>query len=556
MDTKAGTDMKADKIKDIVDKLNKLPYKCILFDGKWGIGKTYAVGHVLKRKRNVCRISLFGLQDSQQIYHEVLCQFVLRSSMAGTICKKLGAIADRIPVLPEAGEKIKDALGSIVNEKELLLALTGRFTSSHVIVMDDLERTGKNVSFEEVMGIIEELKQCSYLKIILIANTGKMEKTKKKLLKKYNEKVIDRVYHITEKPEKINWGEMGIDAGFISGFLKKHPVKNLRTLQKAQRFYEDVLVYCESIENETFLQEIRLICFAIVIESTDRLYLKKIKKPKPQKESAVFDRLHNKLDYRIKTRYLTGIRSGQGLTELLIKYFNNQLLVDASMLNAEYQVFLKAGRKANYYKSEEEIQRFLGQWEGEISSTQNLAELNRRMDEYMYFSHILERDTEAVLEQYGSKLRDLLWQAVTGGDEDILERSVDVYFLSSGKIQKIYEENQRQLKERLVDSYIAYLTKKTSDRKAFEYSYKLKKDFDNSSYKKMIRQKAEQLYTPGSFPIEDMNENKNYTCYNIMYILYHADQEKFLRYCRELDCDKMAAYRIRHIVEAFDKGNN
>ena len=72
----------------------------------------------------------------------------------------------------------------------------------------------------------------------------------------------------------------------------------------------------------------------------------------------------------------------------------------------------------------------------------------------------------------------------------------------------------------------------------------------------MIRQKAEQLYTPGSFPIEDMNENKNYTCYNIMYILYHADQEKFLRYCRELDCDKMAAYRISQIVEAFDKGNN
>lgn len=548
--------MKADKIKDIVDKLNKLPYKCILFDGKWGIGKTYAVSHALKRKRNVCQISLFGLQDSQQIYHEVLCQFILRNSMAVKVCKKLSAIADRIPAWPEAGEKIKDALGSIVNEKELLLALTGKFTSPHIIVMDDLERTGQNLSFEEVMGIIEELKRCSYVKVILIANTGKMEKTKKKLLEKYNEKVIDRVYHITEKPEKINWGEMRIDVGFISGFLKKHPVKNLRTLQKAQNFYEDVLVYCESIENETFLQEIRLICFAIVVESTDHLYLKKIKKNETKKESAVFDRLHNRLNYRIKSCYLTGIRSGQGLVELLLKYFNNQILIDESMLNAEYQVFLKAGRKSNYYKSEEEIRKLLQQWEDQIRETQQQAELNRRMDEYMYFSGILEKDTAAVLELYGRKLHDLLWQAVTDGDEDILERSVDVYFLSSEKVKEIYEENQRQLKEQLVDSYIAYLTNKTYDRKAFEYSYKLKKDFESSIYKKIIGQKAEQLYMRSSFPIEDMNENKNYTCYNIMYILYHTDQDKFLKYCKELDCDKMAAYRIRQIVAAFDKGNN
>ena len=35
--------MNADYIKVIVDKIDDLPYKAILFDGTWGIGKSYAV---------------------------------------------------------------------------------------------------------------------------------------------------------------------------------------------------------------------------------------------------------------------------------------------------------------------------------------------------------------------------------------------------------------------------------------------------------------------------------------------------------------------------------
>ena len=51
--------MQADYIQDIVEKLEELPYECILFDGVWGIGKTYAINEALKEKENVCRISGF-----------------------------------------------------------------------------------------------------------------------------------------------------------------------------------------------------------------------------------------------------------------------------------------------------------------------------------------------------------------------------------------------------------------------------------------------------------------------------------------------------------------
>lgn len=171
-----------------------------------------------------------------------------------------------------------------MNEKEMLLAFTKKFTSPHVIVIDDLERTGENVSFGEVMGIVEELKQCSYVKVILIATTHGMEKSKKRLLKKYEEKVIERTYSIIEIPGSINWGELRIAADFITGFWERHPVKNLRTLKKAECFYADVLVSCDFLKNDAFLREIRLICFAIVVESTDNLYYKEPKKNEQRKE--------------------------------------------------------------------------------------------------------------------------------------------------------------------------------------------------------------------------------------------------------------------------------
>lgn len=71
-----------------------------------------------------------------------------------------------------------------------------------------------------------------------MANTNEM--SQKERFDKYSEKVIDRTYYITERPEKVDWAKLRIHHGFITEFLSKHHVKNLRTLQKEQNLYDDV----------------------------------------------------------------------------------------------------------------------------------------------------------------------------------------------------------------------------------------------------------------------------------------------------------------------------
>lgn len=285
---------------------------------------------------------MFGLRESQQIYHEILCQLTVLGNSGGKIGKKMADIIEGISIVSEKVERIKGVFNNLVNEKELFLALSKGFTSLYIIVIDDLERISKNVNFEEVLGIVEELKKCNYVKVILVANSKEMEDDEKNLLEKYNEKVVDRIYHITEKPEKIDWGDIGIAADFMTDFLDKYEVKNLRTLQKAQNFYDDVKLYCESIDCDGFKQEVRLICFAIVIESTDKLYYKEINKDEKNTEREVLRQLHNELEHRIMN-YLTDIKSGRGLVTLLLKYFNNEVDLDENVFKAEYEVFLKSG---------------------------------------------------------------------------------------------------------------------------------------------------------------------------------------------------------------------
>lgn len=264
--------MKADNIKNIISDIDHLPYRAILFDGTWGIGKSYAVNEALEANPNVCKISMFGLKDTRQIYHEALFQLALKNNIGGKIGEIANNILDGASKIWDKVGQAKEAVQSIVNEREMFLLLSKEFTSVHIIVIDDLERMSDDINLEDIFGIIEELKQCNYVKVIVIANTDEIQSDKKVVFEKYNEKVIERIYHITERAEKVTWSKMNIHADFVEKFLEIHKVKNLRTLEKAQRFFEDVKLFCNSDMSEQFKEELRLICFAVVVESIENLY--------------------------------------------------------------------------------------------------------------------------------------------------------------------------------------------------------------------------------------------------------------------------------------------
>ena len=548
--------MRADCIYDIIKKFGCFSYDCILFDGPWGIGKTYAIDKALEEQENVCSISMFGLQNSQQIYHEVLCQFVLKNNKAGKIAGAATEVLDGISNIWKSVSSVKEVLQSIAREKELFLLLSKGFDSLHIIVIDDLERVSDRINIEEVFGIVEELKKCNNVKIILVANIDELQENNKEIFKKHNEKVIDRIYHITEKPEKINWGEIGIHAGFMQEFLSVHKVKNLRTLKKAQRFYDDVYILVNQIDNQQFKDEIRLICFAIVVESTDNLYYKQ-NDNEDDSNKKIFNELHNELLYRILL-YLQEVRSSRNLVNILLEYYNNQIVLSTSDIMLEYKIFLQAGNKPNYFKTDDEIRRILPKIEDDIVKATTIGELNRNADEYEMWSETIGEDNASMLDKYREIVRNLLWNEVKKENEDILGYSYDLWHLEAEKVKEIYEEERNAVRKMVIQHYVDYLKETTKGKMAFEYSRKLREYCANNYYKEIIKENIEKLYNRKSFPVDEIDSVQYHTCYNIMSVLYHINQDRFLEYSDELSkqCDNMSAHRmdvlIREIIRIID----
>lgn len=547
--------MKADYIETIVKKMNELPYKAILFDGTWGIGKSYAINKALNTNRNVCKVSMFGLNSANQIYHEVLFQLALRNSVGGKIGKIADNVVEGLSVVWEKAEQAKDIFHTIAKERELFLLLSKGFKSLHIVVIDDIERMSDNVNLEEFFGIVEELKQCPYMKVILVAHTGEMKGKNKELFDKYNEKVIDRIYHITEMPENVNWGELKIHAGFITDFLARYKVKNLRTLEKAQKFFDDVKIFSNDIKNERFINEIRLICFAIVVESTDGLFLRKPEDVGNDPLGKNSLEIYNAIEYRI-ANYLREIMSSRNLMEMLLHYYQNEADINMDELNAEYKLFLEAGQKKNYYRTDKEIKAILPNLRDGINEAENLVELNKFADEYIVWSDILGEENYFVLEEYRNNLQSMLQELMQSGDEQILAYGDVLFHVSSEKIKQIYSEEIEKMRKETVKNCIRFLQKTTKGKEAYEYSYKLRDYSKSTFYRDYIKESIECLYDRKSFPVDEIDETQYHTCYNIMYVLHAIGSDKFLRYCDELtkECDHMSAHRIDILVKEIIKG--
>ena len=76
--------MKADNIKSIIQDMDKLPYRAILFDGTWGIGKSYAINEALTENPDVCKISMNMISPDLSMILLEAVQRSQRRSRSGT----------------------------------------------------------------------------------------------------------------------------------------------------------------------------------------------------------------------------------------------------------------------------------------------------------------------------------------------------------------------------------------------------------------------------------------------------------------------------------------
>lgn len=528
--------MNADYVENIIRNIDKQSYRCILVDGAWGIGKSYMVKKALEdMKDRTCFISLFGMDDCQKIYHEALFQFAFRTSRGGKIASGVQNFAKAAGNFCAEVSNVSNALAQAISERELFAMTSEKFKKNRIIVIDDLERRKSGLDLEELFGVIEDLKQLNYIKIILIANSKEICNGDKEVFDKYKEKIIDRSFDITEHSESIKWFDFGIDGAFIENFLSQHNAKNLRTLKKAQDFYDDVKQYCSKIKDERFMNEIKGLCFAVVVENTDKLYLKDASQK--SNESIVLEDGHRLSEHlSVRLANYARLRSSNALLDDIYNYYTCTRILNDDEIAKEYEKYKEEQNKPNYYKTDEEINDFLKNWKPEFSKMTNSIDLTRLAGNYDFWFDVMEEDDGELIKLYKKLLQEMLKKESKTDEKNLLDYySANEFHSATKKIRDVYDDVLEQTKQSLIKEYIERLCKGIVDETSLKYSYLIRSWYTGSTIMhKRIDKLLDSLYRRESFPVDNMNDQKRSICYNILTTLYLHDRDRLEQCYNEL----------------------
>lgn len=548
--------MRADDLRKILKNISDLPYKTILVDGDWGIGKSYEVEHSLETQDHVFAVSLFGLHESQDIYHELLSATERWTDKLKVIGKLINA-GRAVINETETGAAMNKALETLITEKDVLIKSLSEQKRA-IVVIDDLERIGENIQIQEVLGIVEEIRKKTPAKIILIANVNEMEQGNKGIFDRFCEKIIDRKFLITEPASDIQWDILGIDESFIRNFLNKHKVKNLRTLQKAENFFEDVLTFAGELEDPEFQLELQKICYSIVVEDVEKLYLSKCQEDKNDNRiQKVLKQVHREFLNRVKSYYLVGLKSADDLIKIIYQHYNNEVVITPKEIEEQYCIFKCSDEKPNFYKSEEEIRVLLPELVRDVSQTNNLGDFIRKAKSCLVWADILDEDRIPIYDLIRSKAKQFMQEGIENGRIlDYGEYGLLEMDLSEMKhiYKEEYEKGCRKYVENVIEKILQSIDEKDF-KSGFEMSRILRDMRNNTRFRTYLKEMIPALLTIKILPVGSVTEEQYFTSYNLLCILFEFDRDKYETFLEanleSMDC--VSRYRVNHIKEKIEK---
>ena len=449
--------MRADDIKKIMENIAAMPYRTVLINGPWGVGKTYEIKKAINGNSSAHMISMFGMQSCEDIYVELAWRLQIDSKRTIGILKKAAFIADVVAkkanIVIDYSRVAKERVRSYYITKE-----------NEIIIFDDLERVGTNFSLETFLGFIEDLKNMNpQLTIVVVTNLSEL--SQEKYFNKFNEKVIDKIYNISSISSAVDWKRLGVNDDVALDFMQRHGLKNLRTIRKAQQFFDDVKMrireYSKAeFQNDLFLRFIQQICYSVVVESYEQIYLKQVQEEldaakdseneywKAVKQHELEDHI-----YRIGIKYLDDGEAFRAIIRDIYDYHQNNSWFSESNIVTWYGIFENIGTKAPFYLSDDEIQMVVKESLNNLYCNESVAEAIQKMDVIGQWAEVLEWNLDEVWDVFETYIFDFIDQTLIKGNNIELDMHWDIS-LQCDRVKKLVQNIKEKLPEKKIEKMI------------------------------------------------------------------------------------------------------
>jgi hypothetical protein len=286
--------------------------------GKWGTGKTHAWDDAVKEskandKMSIKRyayVSLFGMNDPSDIMQSICVntnhvnlpndEYNERANKIANIIKRVASFASE-----HANTPYISGLGGIAR------AVITNAVFRTVVCIDDFERKSKNISVNDIMGTVAQLRDSRKCKVVLILNDDTLSAAEMEDFTKYSEKVINWSFRFDPSPaESAQIAFSGNDAlnNELRNACCQLEIKNIRVLYKIKGFAERLVELLKDVDKDVMnrvLRSLVVIVWAIVsatgegaasLEFIKRNRLSKYLSKKEQNYTAEENRLGSLLD--------------------------------------------------------------------------------------------------------------------------------------------------------------------------------------------------------------------------------------------------------------------
>lgn len=317
--------MKVNEIKKELQNLIDSDLNAILFNGAWGIGKTYNTKEFLADKKfmkeknyKYLYVSLFGKKSLDEVNTELYNMLnKTRNRVLNVISSVVKLI--NVGVSLQTGIKFKDN-----NELQGELKLSNnefeieknndkgikKPKKNYLIIIDDFERKSETILNDDFLGYVNSLILQGF-KVVVLAdlnnkygmekhkyNIIKDEKTSYKISKvnwgedvlgEYKEKVFDKTYELVETPKEIKIELLGSNKDFVDDYLLDEFGNNLRLVIKTNSLFNQIREYIKEKKYQNAdLNLIFKCCVYVAIEEFTNKYTKELNDKIKDSESRIF----------------------------------------------------------------------------------------------------------------------------------------------------------------------------------------------------------------------------------------------------------------------------
>ncbi|HCU0422016.1 TPA: NTPase [Klebsiella aerogenes] len=240
-----GIQMSLEFVKEqLSDFISSSEPEVMAIQGEWGIGKTYTWNTFLKENKDnilfnrYSYVSLFGINSLDSLKYSIF-ENTITKEYIGNKPDLETATTNATGIVEMFSRKAAGLLKEVPivkNFASTLESMSFMTVTKMIVVIDDLERRGKNLEVKDVLGLVSLLKEQKDCKVVLLLNNGSNGMGD---YSTYKEKVIDREITYNPTPEECASIAYSNDVN-VYNLLSKHTIslgiKNIRILKKIERF--------------------------------------------------------------------------------------------------------------------------------------------------------------------------------------------------------------------------------------------------------------------------------------------------------------------------------